>query len=144
MAMAIPFRNESTTTSHTVIAFNQVSTASVNASNIMADCVTSSSFRLFTRSAITPPKSVNKRNGIEPANPTTPSQNAELVSVSTSQPWAIFCIHVPMLERKFPLQNRRKFAWRSARTTLGHCSSSSAAKACVDAAASSTARLGGS
>jgi hypothetical protein len=42
------------------------------------------------------------RNGIAPANPTTPSQKAELVRVNTSQPWATFCIQVPMLERKFP------------------------------------------
>ena len=76
----------------------------------MTDCVTSSSRRLFTRSAITPPKSVKNRNGIDPAKPTTPSQNAELVSVSTSQPWATFCIQVPMFERKLPLQNSRKFA----------------------------------
>ena len=70
------------------------------------------------RSAMTPPKSVKKRKGMEPANPTTPSQKAEFrVSRSTSQPWATFCIQVPMLERKFPLQKRRKLGLRRARAS---------------------------
>src|SRR5215472_12001585 len=54
------------------------------------------------------------------ANPTTPSQKAELVSFSTSQPWATFCIHVPILERKFPAQNRRKSRLRSALAMRGN------------------------
>src|ERR1043166_9080331 len=75
---------------------------------IMADCVTISSLRLLTWSAITPPMSANSRMGMDAQNPTMPSQNAELVSCSTSQPWAMFCIQVPMLERKLPVQKRRK------------------------------------
>src|SRR5665213_2525447 len=120
MAMAMPFRNESTTTSHTVTTLNQVRVASTKARIIMTDCVTSSSLRLSTRSATTPPNKVNTRNGIDPAKLTTPSQNAELaVSVRTSQLCATFCIQVPMLERKFPLQKRRKSQLRNARTTCG-------------------------
>ena len=46
-----------------------------------------------------------------------------------------------MLERKFPLQKRRKLGLRSARTTCGSLRSSSSGKAAVAAAASSTARL---
>src|SRR5215470_11771234 len=54
------------------------------------------------------------------ANPTTPSQKAELVSCKTSQPWATFCIQVPMLERKFPAQKRRKSRLRNARAIRGN------------------------
>ena len=127
MAMAVPLRKAITATSHTVMTLNQARPASRKARIIMADCVTSSSLRLSTRSAITPPKSVKRRNGMEPAKPTTPSQKAELVSTSTSQPWATFCIQVPMLERKLPLQKRRKFGLRRARTTMGRRLASSRA-----------------
>ena len=91
---------------------------------------------------MTPPKSVKKRNGIDPANPTTPSQKAELaVNSNTSQPWATFCIQVPMLERKLPLQKRRKLGLRRARTMFGRRLSAGSANAGVAAEASSTARL---
>src|SRR6185437_4544120 len=52
---------------------------------------------------------------------------AELVSCSTSQPWATFCIQVPILERKFPAQKRRKSSCRKAeamRWRLGALSTS--------------------
>src|SRR5947209_1025410 len=78
-----------------------------------------SSLRLFTWSAITPPMSAKSRMGNEAAKPTTPSQNAELVSLSTSQPCAMFCIQVPTLERKLPVQKSRKSRWRSARASRG-------------------------
>jgi hypothetical protein len=114
----------------------------------MTDCVTSSSLRLLTRSATTPPKSVKMRNGMDPAKPTTPSQKAEPVSESTSQPWATFCIQVPMLERKLPLQKSRKLGLRRARTICGSRLVLLAAVRKrlprVAAAASSTARLIGS
>src|SRR5215831_2416621 len=64
--------------------------------------------------------SANNRIGMVEANPTTPSQKGELVSFSTSQPWATFCIHVPMLERKFPAQNKRKSRFLSARAMRGN------------------------
>ncbi len=99
----------------------------------MTVCVTSSRRRLSTRSAMTPPKRVKKRNGIDPAKPTTPSQKAELVSVSTSQPWATFCIHVPMLEGKLPLQKRRKFGLRSARMACGSSAVSGSGSSCTSA-----------
>src|SRR5258708_39388474 len=50
------------------------------------------------------------------AKPPPPSQNGEFVISSTSQPWAMFCIHVPIFERKLPLQNSRKSRWRRAVT----------------------------
>ena len=56
---------------------------------------------------------------MDAANPTTPSQKAELVICSTSQPWAMFCIHVPMLERKLPVQKSLKSRWRKARARRG-------------------------
>jgi hypothetical protein len=116
--MAVPFRKAITATSHTVMTLQYASPASRKARIIMVDCVTRSNLRLFTRSAMTPPKSVKKRNGMDPAKPTTPSQNAEFpVSSSTSQPWATFCIQVPMFERKLPPQKRRKLGLRRARTT---------------------------
>src|ERR1700694_623103 len=86
----------------------------MKANTIMADCVIISSLRLSMLSAITPPIRAKNRIGIEDAKPTTPSQKAELVSFSTSQPWATFCIQVPMFERKLPIQNRRKSRWRKA------------------------------
>jgi len=143
MAMAMPFRNESSTTSHTVMILSQLRVASAKARSIITDCVTSSSLRLLTRSATTPPNSVKMRNGMEPAKPTTPSQNAEPVSRSTSQPCATFCIQVPMLERKFPLQKSRKLGLRRARTICGSRLSLLSGNACVAAAASSIARLCG-
>jgi len=93
--------------------------ARMKARIIIVVCVTSSRRRLSTRSAITPPNRVKNRNGIAPAKPTTPSQNAELVRVSTSHPWATFCIHVPMLDRKLPPQKSRKLGLRSERSTAG-------------------------
>src|SRR5262249_22041797 len=57
------------------------------------------------------------RIGIDEQKPTRPSQKAELVSLSTSHPWAMFCIQVPMLERKLPVQKSRKSRWRSARAS---------------------------
>src|SRR6476646_9332715 len=94
---------------------------------ISADCVIMSSLRLLTWSAITPPMSAKARIGMDEAKPTTPSQKAELVSCSTSQPWATFCIQVPMLDRKFPAQKRRKSSCRNAeamRWRLGALSTS--------------------
>src|SRR6478609_5825763 len=86
-----------------------------------------SSLRLLTWSAITPPMSAKARIGMDEAKPTIPSQKAELVSCSTSQPWATFCIQVPMLDRKFPAQKRRKSSCRKAeamRWRLGALSTS--------------------
>ena len=57
---------------------------------------------------------------MEPTKETTPSQNGELVRVRTSQPRATFCIQVPMLERKLPLQKRRKSRLPRARKMAGH------------------------
>jgi len=94
---------------------------------ISADCVIMSSLRLLTWSAITPPMSAKARIGMDEAKPTTPSQKAELVSCSTSQPWATFCIQVPMFDRKFPAQKRRKSSCRKAeamRWRLGALSTS--------------------
>src|SRR6058998_1672506 len=48
-------------------------------------------------------------------NASTPNQKGEFDSCSTNHPWATACIHVPVLERKAPDQNRRKLRWRNAR-----------------------------
>src|SRR5262249_16241784 len=61
--------------------------------------------------------------GMVEAKPINPSQKAELVRWSTSQPWATFCIQVPTLERKLPAQNQRNSRWRNARTMSGNSGS---------------------
>ncbi len=88
---------------------------------IMADCVNSISLRRLMRSAMTPPSRENASMGALEAKPTTPSQKAGLAgaSCSTSHPMATFCIQVPMLERKLPLQNQRKSRLRRARIMCG-------------------------
>src|SRR3569833_1125505 len=106
---------------------------------IITDWVTRSRRRVFTRSAMTPPKSVTKRNGICPANPTTPSQKAELVRVRTSQPWATFCIQLPTLEVKLQAQKRRKLGLRRERMTWGSSAGSGPGGACARVEGSSLA-----
>src|SRR6185436_5929781 len=74
-----------------------------------------SSFRRSIISANTPPTRVNTNPGAVAMKPSTPSQKAELDNCRTSHPWATACIHVPVLERKAPDQNRKKLRYRSAR-----------------------------
>src|SRR5262249_61361167 len=76
--------------------------------------------RLFQWWGNTPPNRAKNKIGIVEANPIRPSQKAEFVRWSTSQPWATFCIQVPMLDRKLPAQNQRKSRWRNARTISGN------------------------
>ena len=46
--------------------------------------------------------------GISPRNESRPSKKAEPESCRTSQLWASFCIHVPMLEVQAPAHMSRK------------------------------------
>ena len=57
----------------------------MKAKTIMVDCVTMSSLRLFTWSAITPPMSANSRMGNDAAKPTT-SQPESRVSELKHEP----------------------------------------------------------
>jgi len=139
MAMATPPPKARTATPQTAMWWKKVKPARMKASAIITDWVTRSRRRLLTRSAMTPPKRVTKRNGICPANPTTPSQKAELVRVRTSQPWATFCIQLPTLEVKLPAQKRRKLGLRRARMTCGNSVVSGSGRACTIADGSSEA-----
>jgi hypothetical protein len=73
-------------------------------------CDISIRWRRFRRSATTPPISVKRRIGTSPRNESRPRKNADAVplSVTISQACATFCIHVPMLEMRAPVQRRRK------------------------------------
>src|SRR6516225_7452891 len=81
-----------------------------------------------------PPSSEKNNEGTEPRNPFKPSRNGEFVICSTSQPSARFCIHVPMLERKLPDQNKAKSRRRSERNMWSRrgTSAASAARAVLD------------
>src|ERR1700733_11901341 len=92
-----------------------VSAASASDCNMARTCVTTSTLRRFRRSTHTPAKGANRNVGICPANPTTPSRNAEPVSLYTSQLVARRVIHVPISEIVCPLKNRRKLRCFSAR-----------------------------
>ena len=52
----------------------------------------------------TSPKSVN---GTKRQNASAPTASGELVSSTTSQASAMFCIHVPLTETIWPLKKRR-------------------------------------
>ena len=91
------------------------STASASAVSPAPICVTMSNRLRSTRSANTPPTSVNNRPGSVAMKPSTPSQNGDPVNFSTSHPCATVCIHVPAFDRNAPAQNTRKFRCDSAR-----------------------------
>ncbi|MNS22672.1 hypothetical protein D3C72_544730 [compost metagenome] len=59
--------------------------------------------RLSSRSAAVPPAIESKSIGTPEAKLITPSISAELVSVVTTQLWAIICIHVPVIEIDSPI-----------------------------------------
>jgi hypothetical protein len=67
-----------------------------------------SSLRRSTRSAIAPPQGPSRSDGRPPAARTRPSEAAEPVSCSTSQPIAVCCKNVPLAETTCPAKNLRK------------------------------------
>jgi hypothetical protein len=68
------------------------------ARNIKEVCVTIRMLLLFILSASTPPNRESRNIGIELKNPTSPNKKAELVSLKTSQLWAVACTQVPIKE----------------------------------------------
>ena len=52
----------------------------------------------------TPANSASGSTGMNCANPSSPSMNADAVSVCMSQPCATLCIHVPISETSWPDQ----------------------------------------
>jgi hypothetical protein len=46
-------------------------------------------------------------NGTKRQNASTPTASGELVSSTTSQASAMFCIHVPLTDTIWPLKKRR-------------------------------------
>ena len=85
----------------------QVSNASTKAKVIMAVWVAMISLRFDTRSAMTPAGNMKKSVGIVPAAEIAPSASFEPVIWYTSQPCAIDCIHVPISESTWPMNQRR-------------------------------------
>src|SRR6516162_8880072 len=73
-------------------------------------CDPSNRNRRSTRSATTPPIKENRKIGISPRKASSPSMNADLESSNTSQLWASFCIHVPILDVHAPNHMMRKLA----------------------------------
>lgn len=108
MAMAKPERKEMIRIDRRSIFSSRVMVPSSKASANMPNCMTSISRRRSTRSAMAPPIKVNSSVGAAVTKPLTPSNQAESVISNTSQPSATVCIQVPILERKFPLQNTAK------------------------------------
>ena len=103
-AFATPFTIATAATSGTDTNPKPTAAARKKAHTIWRDCVAIRSFRRLARSAATPASGARRSVGIEPANPTRPRTSAESESRSTSHPWATTCIHVPMFDRKSPIQ----------------------------------------
>ena len=75
---------------------------------ICTNCDPISSRRRSNRSAATPAKSASVKIGNSPKKESSPNQKGEPPSSKTSQLWASFCIHVPMLEVQAPDHMSRK------------------------------------
>ncbi len=73
----------------------------------MAPWVASSSRRLSSRSAISPPQMPNTSTGANCSAVVMPTGRARLVSRSTSQSWASCCIQVPLTDTSWPKKKRR-------------------------------------
>ena len=106
-AVAAPTRNATVTTCQNWTTPSVVSSASTAVSPAAASRDATSSRRRSTRSASAPAWSENSRIGRFAAALVTPSSAGEFVSVRTSQPWAVCCIHVPRLATSAPAMNRR-------------------------------------
>ena len=87
--------------------FTSVRIARISAWSAATLCVTTSSARLFTRSASTPANGAAAKVRIWLLKPTTPRSSSDPVSLYTSQPRARFCIHVPISETPWPMKKRR-------------------------------------
>ena len=66
------------------------------------DCVMISIRFLGRRSMSTPAKSENSSAGRNCSALTTDNKSADLVSEYASHGWAVFCIHVPIVETHMP------------------------------------------
>ena len=73
-------------------------------------------WRRSRRSATTPPIIVKRRIGSSLRKVSSPRKNAdrEPAIVRISHACATFCIHVPILDVRAPIQRRRKLRWPSA------------------------------
>src|SRR6266478_1405998 len=81
--------------------------------------VTIRSRRLGRRSARAPDTIEKRRIGPNWRVPIRPSLSGESVSWSTSHDWATVCIHEPIWATSCAAKNRRKSAWRNARSPVG-------------------------
>ena len=73
----------------------------------LANSVHSSSRRLSTCSASTPPNTPSTTSGPIPEKPTTVTRNGEPVSSNTNQPSIVICIQRDMYAKKLLAQSRR-------------------------------------
>ena len=78
-----------------------------NASTAAVLCVITSTRRLSNRSAINPPHMPASSIGVNWRAVVTPRATPLPVSLSTSQLWAVICIHVPVSETSWPAKKRR-------------------------------------
>jgi hypothetical protein len=101
-ALLTPSAAARTAISQSLIAPNTVSSPRTSACTPIRLWSTTISRRLSTRSAITPPYGPSSSTGSACSATTSPRSTLEPVSVSTSQDWAIICIHVPTSEIACP------------------------------------------
>ncbi len=79
-----------------------------------SNCAPISTCRLSSLSARMPPNRENNRNGMRAQKLTSPMRNSVSVRVTTSQPWATTCIHIPRLAAMEPPKNVRNSGIRNA------------------------------
>ena len=77
------------------------------AANRFASSVASSSLRLSSRSASTPPNTPSTTSGPIPENPTSVTRNALPVTSNTNHPSIVICIHREMYAKKLLTQSKR-------------------------------------
>jgi len=86
----------------------RVTTPSVRATRVMADCVTIRTRRRSRRSATRPPTIEKMTMGTTRTRPTRPSARGERVRIQTCQSIATFCICVPTSDTSIENARRRK------------------------------------
>ena len=103
----VPRSAASSSTSQVVMTPASVRAASTPAITIEMTCVQITVRRASRRSTITPANRPNTVNGRNWQSASRPTASGECDSSSTSQPVAMFCIHVPLTDITCPLKNRR-------------------------------------
>ena len=84
-----------------------MSAAIPTAASRFANSVPSSSLRLSSRSASTPPNTPSATRGPMPEKPTSVTRNALPVTSNTNQPSIVICIQREMYAKKLLTHSRR-------------------------------------